>query len=269
VDISPTEFTAHSADAKLACVRRGRGAPMLLIMGVAGHQQMWGERFLARLAEEFEVIVYDHRGIGESSQAEHFTLDDLVGDALAVLDWAGISDAHVVGFSMGGAIAQHLAIEHPERLRSLTLVSTWPDVDDVFGEGVLKFAAAGQAADLETATWIMFEANVSEAFAAVDQNFAPFRDAALALRVPTTVVMAQMAAAANHNVIDRLASVTAPTLVVHGTQDAVIKAAAGERLAGAIPGARLELWPGLGHHVSWEAPDRLADAITKHAKAVT
>jgi 3-oxoadipate enol-lactonase len=267
--VPPTEFTAYAADAQLACARRGSGAPLLLIMGVAGHQKIWNDRFLNRLAAEYEVVTYDHRGIGDSSYAESFTLDDLVADAVAVMDWAGLSDAHVLGFSMGGAIAQQLAVSHPERLRSLTLVATWPDTEDVFGDGVLKFLGAGQAEDPETAAWMMFEANVSPSFAADDANFPPFRDAALAEKVPVPVVMAQMAATAGHDVIARLPGVRVPTLVVHGTQDAVIKASAGERLAGAIPGARLELWPGLGHHIAWEAPDRLADVVLAHVTSVT
>ena len=259
-----SEFTAHSADAQIACYRRGSGAPILLIQGVAGHHRVWGERFVSRLANELDVITYDHRGIGDSTAPAEFTLDDLVADAVAVLDWAGISDAHVLGFSMGGTIAQRLAIEHPERVRSLTLVGTWADTDNVFGEGVLSFAAAGQAADLDTATFIMFEANVSAPYAAVGANFRPFRDAALSVRVPTPVVMQQVVATAAHNVINRLGSVTVPTLVVHGTQDAIINVAAGERIAGAIPGAHLELWPGLAHNLSWEVGDRLADAVLKH-----
>lgn len=264
---APTEFTAYAAEAKLACVRRGSGAPVLLIMGVAGHRLMWREEFLAALADEFEVLAFDNRGIGDSSRAEDFTLDDLVGDALAVLDWAGVSDAHVVGLSLGGAIAQQLTLAHPERVRTLTLVATWPGGEDPWGEGVLKLAGAGQAPDAETATWMIFEANVSEAYAADDAHYAAFRDAALALKVPTPVVMMQMSASAKHDATARLSEITAPTLVVHGTQDQIIQAAAGERLAGAIPGARLELWPGLGHLLCWEAPERLAEVVIKHLRA--
>lgn len=262
-----TEFTAHAADATLHCVRRGQGAPLLLIMGVAGHQLVWGDAFLERLAEEFEVITYDHRGIGQSSRAEEFTLDDLVADAVAVFDWAGLSDAHVLGFSMGGTIAQRLALEHSDRLRTLTLVATFSDVNDAFGEGVLSFAAAGQAADAETATWILFEANVSRAFAEDDENFKRFLAAASAAKVPSPVAMQQVAATAAHDVTHLLPQVSVPTLVVHGTQDVIIKASAGARIAGAIPGAKLELWPGLGHHLSWEAGERLAQAVIDHVRA--
>lgn len=267
INVPQTEFTAHAADATLHCVRRGTGAPLLLIMGVAGHQLVWGDAFLERLSQEFEVITYDHRGIGASSRAEEFTHDDLVADAVAVLDWAGVKDAHVLGFSMGGTIAQRLAIEHPERLRTLTLVATFPDLQDAFGEGVLSFAAAGQAQDAETATWILFEANVSKGFAEVEENFKEFLAAASAAKVPSAVAMNQVAASATHDVTERLGDVDVPTLVVHGTQDAIIKASAGERLAGAIPGAKLELWPGLGHHLSWEAGERLAQSVIDHVRA--
>ncbi len=264
-----TVFTAHSAGAKLACVRRGSGAPLLLVMGVAGHHLMWHEDFVARLAEHFEVITYDHRGIGESSRSEEFTLDDLTADAVAVLDWAGVADAHVLGLSMGGVVAQRLALEHPERVRTLALAATWGGGDDVWGDGILKLAGAGQAPDLETATFMMFEANFGPAFVADEAHFGPFREAALSVRVPTPVVMTQMVAATTHQALDRLGAVTAPTLVVHGTQDSIIKAASGEQLAGAIPGAHLELWPGLGHLLCWEAPHRLADVVLRHALAAS
>jgi len=267
ISVPETEFTAHAAGAALHCVRRGTGAPLLLIMGVAGHQLVWGDAFLERLAQEFEVITYDHRGIGQSSRAGEFTLDDLVADAVAVLDWAGLTDAHVLGFSMGGTIAQRLAIEHPERLRTLTLVATFSDINDSFGEGVLSFMAAGQAPDAETATWILFEANVSKAHAEDTENFARFFEAASAAKVPSDVAMAQVAATATHDVTEQLGEVDVPTLVVHGTQDVIIKASAGERIAGAIPGAKLELWPGLGHHLSWEAGERLAQSVIEHVRA--
>jgi pimeloyl-ACP methyl ester carboxylesterase len=147
--------------------------------------------------------------------------------------------------------------------------NTWADTDDVFGDGVLAFAAAGQAPDLETATFILYEANVSQAFAAEETNFGAFRDAALSVRVPNAVALQQVVASAAHDVIDCLSAVTTPTLVVHGTKDAIIKVAAGERIAGAIPGAHLELWPGLAHHIPWEAPDRLADAVLRHIRAAS
>ena len=241
---------------------------MLLIMGVAGHHRMWGERFLARLAETFDVVAYDHRGIGESHRAEdEFTIPDLASDAAAVLDSLGWETAHVVGISMGGVIAQELALTHPERVRSLTLGCTWPGPGDVWGDGVAGLAEAAADRDPETATRKTFEINVSSSFAANPAHFDDFQEIALSVRVPSAVVMMQLPAAAAHDARDRLPGLDTPTLVIHGRGDAIIRHHGGEELASLIPDAKLEIWDGVGHLFFWEEPDRAADAITAHAVA--
>src|SRR5690349_8339358 len=99
-----TPFSVTAPSATISAFRGGEGSPLLLLMGVAGHHAAWGPRFVDRLMEHHDVVVYDHRGIGESGRVdEPFTEDDLVDDALAVMDAAGWDDAHLVGFSMGGA----------------------------------------------------------------------------------------------------------------------------------------------------------------------
>src|SRR5215207_2055432 len=90
--------------------RRGEGEPLLLIQGMAGHSLHWGEPFLRELERDFELILYDHRGLGRSAPHEGaFTIADLAGDAAALLDGLGLDDAHVLGISMGGMVAQELA----------------------------------------------------------------------------------------------------------------------------------------------------------------
>lgn len=244
----------------------GPGEPLLLIMGVAGHHRMWSEAFIARLAERFDVVAFDNRGIGSSFRAEAgFTLDDLAGDAAAVLDHLGWGSAHVMGISMGGVIAQELVLAHPERVRTLTLGCTWPDPADVWAPGVGKLAEAATSGDAALAAQLMFEANVSPAFAAESGRFEEFGTVAGSVKVPGPVVLMQMQAAAAHDALSRLVEVTAPTLVIHGTADDIILASAGERLAAAIPRATLDLWDGVGHLFFWEQPDRAAEAVTKHA----
>ncbi len=104
----------------------GEGEPVLMIMGFMGSARAWF-RLLPHVAEHHRAIVFDNRGTGDSDRPRgFFTMDDLVGDALAVLRSAGEESAHVVGVSMGGMIAQHLALDHPERVRSLTLCCTHP-----------------------------------------------------------------------------------------------------------------------------------------------
>lgn len=260
-----TPFSVTAPSATLSAFRGGEGSPLLLLMGVAGHHAAWGPRFVDRLMEHHDVVVYDHRGIGESGRVdEPFTEDDLVDDALAVMDAAGWDDAHLVGFSMGGAIAQSLVLREPARARTLTLIGTWADTDDVWGDQIASLAQAGEAPDRETALRMMFEGNVSAAFANEPGRFEEFAEAAASVKVPTPVVLHQMGAVGGHDVRDRLGEIDVPTLVVHGENDGIIRFAAGQRLAEGIPGARFEPMLGRGHHVAWEAGDQVADLVLAH-----
>ena len=121
---------ARTADSSIAWRELGpldedaAGEPLLLIMGLSASSRMW-YRLLPWVAERHRVILFDNRGTGGSSPVRsRLTMDDLVHDAIAVLDDAGVESAHVIGASMGGMIAQHLALDHRERVRSLVLACT-------------------------------------------------------------------------------------------------------------------------------------------------
>jgi len=253
----------------LAYARRGAGQPLLLIMGVAGHQLMWGESFLAGLAKNFDVVTYDHRGIGSSGRVDsEFTITDLADDAAALLDHLGFGWVDVMGISMGGTVAQELALRHPERVHRLVLGCTWagPDRDGnhVWGEGVGKIAQAAGGGDPTAAARLMFAANVSPSYAAQPGRFAEFVEIAGAVKVPGPVVLMQMQAAAAFDSVRRLAGLAAPTLVLHGTADGVIRHGAGERLAGLVPDAKFESFEDVGHLFFWEEPERAADLVASH-----
>lgn len=258
---------ADTAAGPLAYVRRGEpGAPpLLLVQGVAGHHRMWGEPFLATLAERFDVVAFDHRGIGESHRAEPgFTIADLAAGAVGVLDHLGWETAHVCGISMGGVVAQELGLSHPDRIRSLVLGCTFPD-PDAWGPAIGKLAEAAQSGDPLVAARLMFEANVSAGFAEEPGRFEEFAAAAGAVKVPGPVVLMQMQAAAVHDARDRLGEIAVPTRVVHGTGDEVILPSAGERLASLVPRARLEWLEGAGHLFFWERPEQSAKLVAEHA----
>src|SRR3712207_5523844 len=118
--------TFRSGDHDLFYERSGAGEPLLLFMGMSGTHLTWGEPFLDALRRDFEIAVYDHRGMGRSSRTEAgFTLADLADDAAAVLDELAWDSSHVVGISMGGMVAQELALRHTGRVRTLTLGCTY------------------------------------------------------------------------------------------------------------------------------------------------
>jgi pimeloyl-ACP methyl ester carboxylesterase len=259
------------AGSELHVERRGDGDPLLLIQGLGGNSAQWGEPFLGELAGDFELILYDHRGIGRSGPLSgDLTTAGLAADALALLDALAIERAHVFGFSMGGMVAQELALSHGERIATLTLAGSSaggtqsrPTSSDV----VQTLTAAVLSGDRERVLRTGYELLVSSAFAADVANYGAF--AAIAREHPATiqVLMDQQAAIVSHDAYGRLRGLRAPTLVIHGSEDQMLAAVNGDLLASSIPGARLELLEGVGHLSFWEQPGRVAQLVREHAAA--
>jgi 3-oxoadipate enol-lactonase len=246
-------------------IRRGAGDPMLLIQGMSGSHLSWGEPFLAALERDFDVVAYDHRGVGHSAAVTSpFTICDLADDAAALMDLLGWESAHVVGVSMGGMVAQELALRHPERIRTLALGCTYCG-----GEGSAltsnevsgKLAAAMMSGDRERAIATAYEVNVSPGYGADKSAYATFYEMATALPVAVPVIMLQAQAIQAHDTLDRLGEISAPTLVIHGTEDEMLPFSNAVLIASRIPGARLETLDGVGHMFWWEQPERSAEAI--------
>lgn len=265
--------TARVGDHELFHERTGRGEPLLLIMGMSGTHLTWGDPFLDELRRDFEVLVYDHRGIGGSGPApDPFSIADLAEDAAGMLDVAGWESAHVVGISMGGMVAQELALAHPERVRTLTLGCTYAGgagsaltsqaVSSRLGEAMLS-------GDRERAIRVSWEVNVSPALAGDDAQWQEFRRRALELPAKLRTIMAQLQAVQGHDTSARLERIEAPTLVIHGTEDQMLPASNAEQIAARIPGARLELLDGVGHLFFWERPERSAALVRELALAPT
>lgn len=244
----------------------GKGEPLLLIQGMSGHGGMWGDAFLEPLTREYEVVSYDHRGVGASSRAEGpFSIADLADDAAALLDVLGRDSAHVLGISMGGMVAQELALRSPERVRSLVLGCTTAGGPDAFGApGPGRLMKAIASGDAQRATQVAFEVNASPEFAARPGELDRFRAVSMSRRVPAAVIGLQSAAAMGHDTRARLGQVAAPTVVVHGDVDEMISPSEGAKLADGIPGARLEPWPGVGHLFWWERPQEAAVLVLEH-----
>src|SRR4029077_10577153 len=213
-------------DIELDYERSGAGSPLLLIMGMAGTALHWGDPFLGPLREDFDVIAYDHRGVGASTQLDGpITIGQLAEDAAGLLAALEIDSAHVVGISMGGMIAQELALAHPERLRTLTLGCTYCG-----GEGsaraapevLQKLPEAMMSGDRRRALRAGFEVNISAERAKDDRLYARFLEIAERRAVAVAVVMPQMQPCAAHDTTARLPSLSMPTLVLHGTEDQLL-----------------------------------------------
>jgi 3-oxoadipate enol-lactonase len=263
--------SARVGDHELYYERSGDGEPLLLIMGMSGTHLTWGEPFLEALRGDFEVVIYDHRGIGASARAEPgYSLADLADDAAGLLDAIGWDSAHVAGISMGGMVAQELVLRHPDRVRTLALGCTYaggpgsslttPDVGQ-------RLFSAMQSGDKELALRTGWEVNVSRRFAADEDQYREFRRRALEVPAALPAILAQVQAIQPHDTSARLGEIEAPTLVIHGTDDEMLGVANGRLIAERIPGARLEVLEGVGHLFFWEEPERSAALVREHALA--
>jgi 3-oxoadipate enol-lactonase len=268
---------ARAGEIELSYERSGSGPPLLLIMGMSGTALHWSEPFLRALQRDFETIVYDHRGIGQSSRTEEpFTIAQLAEDAAGLMETLGLGSAHVMGISMGGMIAQELALAHPERVRTLTLGCTYcggeggslttPEVIQRLSEGMMS-------GDRDQAVKTAWEVNLSEAFAASEEAYATFHAIGLERAVAVPVIVAQMQAIMGHDTSTRLERLDMPTLVLHGTADQMIPVANAALIADRIPGSHLEIFDGVGHLFFWEEPERSAELVRglisdQHASAV-
>jgi pimeloyl-ACP methyl ester carboxylesterase len=259
------------AGSELHVERRGEGPPLLLIQGMGGNSAHWGEPFLRELERDFELVLYDHRGIGRSGPLKgDVTTADLARDALALLDALELARTHGFGFSMGGMVAQELALAAPGRVRSLTLASTsagGTQSKPTGGDVVQALTAAVLSGDRERLMRPAFGLVVSARYAADAQNWETFAAMARQSTPAIGVSMAQQAAVVAHDAYGRLRGLRVPTLVLHGTEDQMLSASNGDLLASLIPGARLELLDGVGHLAYWEQPERVAALVRELASA--
>jgi pimeloyl-ACP methyl ester carboxylesterase len=264
---------AQVGDIQLDYERAGAGEPLLAIMGMSGTALHWGEPFLAALRESFEVITYDHRGVGASTHLDGaITISQMAQDAAGLLDELGIASAHVLGISMGGMVAQDLALERPDLIRTLTIGCSYCG-----GAGsvhpspavIAKLSAAMLSGDRQRALRAGWEANVSAARADDDALYASFLAIASERAVAVPVVMAQAQAAAGHDTSGHLGAISAPTLVIHGSEDEMLPVQNARMIASLIPGSRLVILDGIGHLFFFEVPEQSAELIRSHAQPAT
>jgi 3-oxoadipate enol-lactonase len=265
---------ARVGEIELDYERSGSGPPLLAIMGMSGTSLHWGEPFLEPLREHFEVIVYDHRGVGASSRLEDqkLTITQMAEDAAGLLAALELVSAHVLGISMGGMIAQELALGYPERIRTLTLGCTYCGGEGstlAAPEDFQPLSEAMMSGDRARALRASWEINVSPEMAADEDAYARFLAIAAERAVALPVIMAQMQACVTHDTNARLGELAMATLVIHGTADQLLPVQNGRLIASRIPGSQLEILDGVGHMFFWERPQHSAELIQTHAACLS
>ena len=234
---------------------------VLLVMGLAWPAASW-YRQVPALAERYRVLRLDNRGAGLTGDVSGapYTVETMAGDCLAVLDEAGVGAAHVVGISMGGLMAQELALSSPDRVRSLCLMATH--------SGIANAALNPDAMEMLQKRATMTPAEAAEA--SIPFNYAPTTPRVLieedwAVRFPLAATndgyLAQAAGTSQWSGYDRIASITTPTLVVHGEIDRLVPPANGEILAERIPGAELTVVAGANHVLTTDEAEQVSKIL--------
>lgn len=233
--------------------------PLLLIQGLGYTADMW-HRILASLAEQRRVIRFDNRGVGRSDLPEgEWSMEEMADDAVRVLDAAGAESAYVFGVSMGGVIAQEVALRHPQRVRGLILGCTHPSGRDAVRASPEAVAMLFDRTPRSPREAI--EASVPFIYADDTPRDRIDEDVAVRLRWPlrAKAYWGQLDAMRRHGgLLERLRGLDVPTLVLHGTADRLVQPDNARLVAEAIPGARLE-WLDGASHVFWT--DRPEDSV--------
>lgn len=269
------------------------GRPLLLVMGLATQMLAWHEEFCYALVDlGFHVVRYDNRDIGLSTHmhdapppdvmaafggdtsSASYTLDDMADDAVALLDHLGIDRAHVVGVSMGGMIAQTVAIRHPVRVASLTSIMSTPS--PAIGSPTQEAMAvlfAPPATSREEAVQrarTTYEVIGSPAYPLDLAWLASISGEAYDRAYdPLGVARQLLAVHASGDRTPRLRELAVPTLVVHGDADPLVQVAGGHATAEAVPDAELLVLEGMGHNLPRELWPQITEAIAKVADRAT
>jgi pimeloyl-ACP methyl ester carboxylesterase len=266
------------------------GKPLLLIMGLAVSRFWWPPGLVDELVSRgFHAAAYDQRDAGQSThfpdtgaaspiaavlrrRSPAYTAEDMTDDAVAVLDALGWDSAHLFGHSMGGQLAQRIALRHPGRVRSITSSASLPG--DVGRLGAARYVRLGTVARLARLARLKFpeghdgdialavaatRAIASPAYPADEQELRRMAERDQVSGVRDTAAQSRQAGAKWHG--GRLSQLRVPTLVLHGAEDPLLRPAAARRTAAAIRGARLVILPGVGHYLPAAVYPQVADEV--------
>ncbi len=237
----------------------GSGTPLLMIMGLGAPGEKWRHNF-ELLSKWFQCIVPDNRGSGQSDKpdVESYTTEEMSDDIIGIMDALGIKEAHVMGVSMGGAIAQHVALKAPERVKSLILTSTYASVSPAFEKALHLLCELKEHVDPA----VLKQLNLWMTYGQYTQIHAPKKieesmkaDALYPYPMPAYAYRAQARACLSHNTSERLGELKMPVLIAAGAKDLFMNIEKTMELVNGIPQAEFYLSPEGGHVHQWEYSD--------------
>ena len=252
------------ADMDVAYRVMGQGEPLLLITGLGATIDIWDPTLLAELAADYTVIVFDNRGMGGTTAPPgEFSIEQLADDAAGLMRALGFEQAHVLGYSMGGYVAQELALKYPQRVVRLVLMGTGcggaegiPPRPEVVR--ALTDLSGSLAEVLQRVISVLVPADWSRGHRAYLESILTRPPVAPS---PESLARQQRAMDSWRGTCERLPQVSRPTLVVSGTEDQVLAPANAILLASRIPAAWLAQFPGGGHGMQYQYPEQIAATI--------
>jgi pimeloyl-ACP methyl ester carboxylesterase len=247
----------NTGDTELWTERRGHGPDVLLIAGLGDPAEAWQPQ-LDGLSDRYLLTAFDNRGVGRTPLPEgRLSPTTMADDAAALLRTLEVPSAHVVGYSMGSAIAQEMALRHPELVRSLVLLSTYARPDALWRSQLNFWRWLAEVAPNERAFFEGFFTWVYTPRAHADGTVAQLVEEALSFPHKQSVgaFQAQVDVCLAHDTEDRLPEIAAPTLVLSGELDIILPPRFGRSVAAGIPNARFDVMPGEAHQPFQEVPD--------------
>ncbi len=253
---------AELQDVKLYYEEEGTGEPVILIAGIGANHRFW--KGMVPLLKGYRVITLDNRGVGETEYKGGVEIDIMADDVIHLMDYLHIFKAHIVGWSMGSQISQSLAIRYPERLQSLTLVSSYqfrPHRSAYFMYLMTKAAAEGKCT--------MDEVNILlNSFCFPESAFAAYAKKGTVMPIPRRPedpkeVYKQMISMDNFDTTEKTKDIKAPSLVIHGAMDIMVEPIKGRAIGNSIPNCRYIEIPGEGHTIAAEV---YIDYLREHLK---
>ena len=249
-------------DVSLAYREYGSGYPVVLINGLASTMDMWNPPVLARISEQFRVIIFDNRGTGYScSSGKPLSISLLASDTATLMDALGISSAHILGLSMGASIAQELILSYPEKVTRLILVAGESGgAESVRAKPEIMTKLMDKNGTMQDVANRMFSLLFPQSWL---DTHDPLLDCPEIHETTSGEMVARQAAAffGWTGSFSRLGDIHLPTLVITGTEDVIVPPVNADILAGGIPRAQLVRIPDAGHGLMYQVPDRFSDCV--------
>jgi len=261
--------TAAVSDARISYYTRGSGKPLILINGFGMTMQDWDPLLLEKLSQNHTLILFDDRGVGNSTgDISHLTESQMADDTIGLMDALRIQKADILGWSFGSFTAQIIAEQHPNRIDHLILVATAPDVNHmIFGSNLNNTALNNVDADWNSGfVPLMFAKNANaQAYltrlaTAITTGEAP-HDTPESAAVRTAQEQTWADQNQEQSRYDKLPSITSPTLIIAGDKDTVVLPANDTLVANRIPNAKLVIIPNAGHAVLFEDPKQFSETV--------